>query len=392
MEALENRLNKISDIELFISFYHNGSTESVKYGNSTYFPVLREKNYLSEIIKRALNNYNNDELELPRLLKVIETINPDVIHIHGTEDNFGLIQKYVSQPVVISIQGIINPYYEKFFSGIPKADAKRNEPLRARLIMGTQAKAYLYFKSMAKRESEILNITNNIIGRTNWDRRVSSVMSKGKYYHGDELLREDFYNSIWNYDNLPKNEFKIITTTSNSIYKGIETIIKTAQILSNLKDLQFSWDIIGLSENDTVIKIIVSWLKVNLNEINIKLHGKLPPDKFIPLMMNSNVFCQVSHIENSPNSICEAMCLGMPVIATFAGGTESMLENNKEGILVQDGDPYSMAGAIVEMKNNFEVAKEMAINARKRALNRHDAEKIVNDLHKLYKEILSAKS
>lgn len=387
MVALENQLNVIPGIELFISFYYNKKTDPIKFGNSTFYPVLREKNYLTEIKRRVFSNMNSHEVEIPRLLKVIEQVNPDIIHIHGTEDNFGLIQKLVSIPVVVSIQGIINPYCEKFYSGIPKVDVKKNEPIKSILTFGTQANAYNYFKAMAKRETEILKNTKYVIGRTNWDRRVTSVMTDGKYYHGEELLREDFYQNAWNY-NLTE-EFKIITTTSNSLYKGLETIIRTAQILINIKDFQFSWDIIGLSEKDTVVKIIVSWLKVNLKDINIQLRGRLSPDKFIPKMLTSNVFCQVSHIENSPNSICEAMCLGMPIVATFAGGTDSMIENNKEGILVQDGDPFSMAGAIVEMKNDFERAKKMASEARKRALIRHDKERVVKELLGLYKSILS---
>jgi hypothetical protein len=33
------------------------------------------------------------------------------------------------------------------------------------------------------------------------------------------------------------------------------------------------------------------------------------------------------------------MIIGMPCIATFAGGTASMLKSDEEGILIQDGDP-----------------------------------------------------
>ncbi len=388
MEALENQLNRIPGVELFIAFYHKESSGSVKYGNTTYYPVLREKNYITDIKNRILNKFNQDGLELPRLLKVVEEVNPDIIHIHGTEDNFGLIQKYISIPVVISIQGIINPYFEKFYSGVAKTDAKLHEPFWSKISLGTQLRTYKWFQSMAKRETEILNISKHIIGRTNWDRRVTSVMSTGKYYHGEELLRDEFYSRQWSYEALENKEFKIITTTSNGLYKGFETIVKTAQILKQLKDFKFTWNIIGLSESDSVVKIIVSWLKVNLSEINIRLHGRLSPDNFIPIMLNSNVFCQVSHIENSPNSVCEAMCLGMPVVATFAGGTESMVENYKEGLLVQDGDPFSVAGALLDINNSVEKSKEMAQNARKRALIRHNKEKVVMDLTELYKFIL----
>jgi glycosyltransferase involved in cell wall biosynthesis len=388
MEALENKLNISQGIELYIAFYDTKLSDPVKYGNSEYYPVLRERNYLREIIKRIFDYSNDDNEELPRLLKVVEKVNPDIIHIHGTEDNFGLLQNYVSQPVVVSIQGIVNPLNEKFFSGIPREIAKRNETLISRVLLRTQNKSYAQFKSIAKRELDILNTSKNLIGRTNWDRRVTSVLSKNRnYYHIDELLRTEFYSKKWNSDNFSSKEIRIITVSSNNIYKGFETIVKAAQILSNLKDIKFSWQIIGLSKNDSIVKMTLSWLKINLDDVNINLLGKMPPDIFIPLMQESNIFCQTSHIENSSNSLCEAMYLGMPIVASFAGGTDSMLENNKEGILVQNGDPFAVAGAIVELKNNAERAIDMASNARKRAIKRHDPEKITTELIDLYKSL-----
>jgi glycosyltransferase involved in cell wall biosynthesis len=95
-----------------------------------------------------------------------------------------------------------------------------------------------------------------------------------------------------------------------------------------------------------------------------------------------------SHIENSPNNLCEAMILGMPCIATFVGGTGSLLNDGHEGILIQDGDPWSMAGAIVELKEEFDRAISMGEHARKRALIRHDKDRIASELQGIYSNIL----
>ena len=389
LASLESRLNKKPDIKLYISFYHNKSSLPFDYGNSTYFPILTEENFADKISKRIFGNFKVDELEIQRLLEVVKEVNPDIIHIHGTEANFGLIQKLVSQPVVISIQGIINPICEKFFSGIPRAVVKKYEPLKLKFSIHSQFFRYKRFLAMAKVEQDILSVSKHIIGRTDWDRRVTSVLSPNrKYYHNDELLRDTIYENKWNSDSYLSTEFKIITITGSPLFKGFETIIKTAFILQKLKEMKFVWNIVGLSEDDPGVKMIVSWLNVNLQDININFFGKIPPEKFISLMLNSNVYCQASHIENSPNSLCEAMYIGMPVVATFAGGTDSMLENNTEGILVQDGDPYSMAGAITELKNNPEKAKQMAHNARQRALLRHDPDKVVGELLTIYKDII----
>jgi glycosyltransferase involved in cell wall biosynthesis len=95
-----------------------------------------------------------------------------------------------------------------------------------------------------------------------------------------------------------------------------------------------------------------------------------------------------SHIENSPNNLCEAMILGMPCVATFAGGTASMLKDGAEGVLVQDGDPWVMAGAILELINDNNKAVLFGKNARERALVRHNKTTIVSELLASYDSII----
>jgi glycosyltransferase involved in cell wall biosynthesis len=95
-----------------------------------------------------------------------------------------------------------------------------------------------------------------------------------------------------------------------------------------------------------------------------------------------------SYIENSPNNLCEAMILGMPCVATFAGGTGSLLKDGEEGILIQDGDPYVLAGAILELKNYPEKAVEMSQKARASALKRHNVESVTEQYLNIYREII----
>lgn len=83
------------------------------------------------------------------------------------------------------------------------------------------------------------------------------------------------------------------------------------------------------------------------------------------------------------------MMLGMPSIATFVGGVGSLIKDGEEGILIQAGDPWAMAGAILELANNKEKAMELGKNARKKALERHDKEKIVAELISTYNQIIN---
>ena len=83
------------------------------------------------------------------------------------------------------------------------------------------------------------------------------------------------------------------------------------------------------------------------------------------------------------------MLLGMPVIATYAGGTPSILCDKNEGLLVQDGDHYALAGAIIELFRDKGLASLLGENARIKSLMRNDPEKIVQDVMNIYSTILS---
>ncbi|HOS17097.1 MAG TPA: glycosyl transferase family 1, partial [Bacteroidales bacterium] len=64
-----------------------------------------------------------------------------------------------------------------------------------------------------------------------------------------------------------------------------------------------------------------------------------------------------------------------------------ILKDKEEGILVQDGDPYAMVGAIYELINDIEKAIFYGKNARITALKRHNKKDIVNAIYTIYKSI-----
>lgn len=385
LNALQDELAQKKEIELNICFYWRENIQPFTENNVNYYPIYIPKK--KRFFKRFNSTYN-DKNEINSLLSIIDIVNPDIIHIHGTEYNFGLIQNHNKIKTVVSLQGILSPYYEKYFSGIPKTEALIYEKISSKIKFNSELNNIKRLKSSVIREKKILENSRNIIGRTDWDRRISKILSpQSCYYVGNEILRKSFYNNIWN-----KNEFNdaiyITTIMSGGLYKGLETIVKALEILKNNPNKKFYWNVIGQNENDDLAIIVKKWLKVSYQNINLQFLGKLKEEKLIEVLLKSDIYCQVSHIENSPNSVCEAMLLGMPIIASLAGGTDSILIHNEEGILIQDGDPYSLAGTILELSENFPKAKIFGENARKKALERHNSQKIGNEYLNIYKDIL----
>jgi len=383
VKSLEKNIQ--SRVELSVAFQFDKPAAPFKLGPTMYYPISRYRYGNLTKIKRRLLNTIETEYDTRLFLKVIEEVKPDLIHIHGTEAAYGLVQKYTDIPTVISIQGTITVYRYKFFSKVTWADVLRHSSLKNLIFSRTFIHVYRQFSKIAAREQEIYKHGKHFIGRTAWDRRVTKVLAPdAKYYHNDEILRSSFYNNEWTYKPSPK--LQLLTTIWGNVYKGLETLLDCAKLLDDL-DVNYEWTVAGIRPDEEVIKICSKGKKNTVSK-NITFLGMINETTLVDKQLHTHLFIATSHIENSPNSLCEALILGVPCIATNAGGTASLMDDNKEGVLIQDGDPYAMAGAILELKENYTAAIQFGANARKRALLRHDQVKITEDLLAIYADIL----
>lgn len=390
LTTLETALKSNDNIELHVSFYYYKKIESFVYKGVHYHPIY-DKRFESKF-RILIGNYKEyycgfKNHDIKKLKQIVDCVQPDLIHFHGTENDFGLLQKQIKIPSVISIQGVINSCYEKLYSGISRSIVSKYESFISKLTLQTLKMSDKRFSYNAKREIEILSLSKNIIGRTDFDRHTSlSISPNAKYFIGNEILRKEFYNNKWE-KNKFNNQFTIVTTISSGFYKGLEVILRTAINLKRI-NFKFKWILIGQTEKSRDAKVISKWLNQRFSDNNIEMLGYKTSNEIVQILKDADIYCQVSHIENSPNSVCEAMLIGIPIIASYAGGTSSILEHKKEGYLIQDGDSFSLAGTILELSKNFEIAKSYGENARFKAQYRHAPERVINEYISIYKQII----
>jgi len=392
IESLEAALSNTSGIELAVSFnVYDKDAKPFKINDTLYYPVnIKTPRSKFKKLKSYWTKSIESENNIPRYLGIIKEYKPDIIHVFGTEGAFGLVASKTDIPCVFHIQGNLTMCTQKWYSGITAFDTLRYSG-KWELLKGTGFyHNYFLSKKKALRERNIFKQCNYFMGRTDWDRRITSVLSPhSKYFHCDEMMRPDFFSHQWSTQRKNTN-YTIVTTIRNNIYKGLETILESKRILDEIDSAsKVIWKIAGIDDTDEISQILKRKYRLTFEENGIRLLGKLQKSDLINELMASDLFVHPSHIDNSPNSICEAMLLGMPVIATYAGGIPSIVENKKEGLLVQDGDPYSLSGAILEMIGNTTMANELGVNARKRARSRHNPDKIVHDLINIYSAIIS---
>jgi len=391
IESLEAELAKVTGIQLGIVFnWAESECQSFTVNNTNYFPVQAKiiKGKLKKIYQRWLHKIE-PENHLQEYLKIVCEFKPDIIHMFGTETDYGLIISKLDIPCVVHIQGNLIVYNHKWYSGLTKTDVIKYSN-KWTLLKGIGLfHDYIINNRAVKREYKILENCQYLMGRTDWDRRMSSVLSpKSKYFHCDEIMRRSFYLFQWK-PRSTQNNYEIVTTIRKNIYKGLETVYECKRILEKVfSEYKIIWKIAGISERDEISYLIERKYKGKFKNINIRLLGSLQEIELVNEMIESDLFVLPSHIENSPNSVCEAMLLGMPVIATYAGGTPSIIKDKKEGLLVQDGDPYALAGAIIELIKDREYANSLGSSARERAIQRHNPTKIVHELLAIYSSMI----
>ncbi len=104
----------------------------------------------------------------------------------------------------------------------------------------------------------------------------------------------------------------------------------------------------------------------------------------------SDAFLTLSESEGSPNSVLEAMSLGLPVVATAAGGTAEAITNGVDGLLVPVGAVDDAAAALRALVSDPQRRRTLGSEARNRVASEFSTPKMVDRYVDLYREIASS--
>lgn len=82
----------------------------------------------------------------------------------------------------------------------------------------------------------------------------------------------------------------------------------------------------------------------------------------------------------------EAMCAGMPVIATYESGLP--IENNYNGLVIPSKHPEAIANAILELASNSKLREKLGTNAADLIHTNFTWDKYAEGVLKCYNQVL----
>ncbi len=381
-----NELVKYKEINLFVATTSKRVREiEVIHGKSITYYVFP--------FGKGNEKYNK---EYEYYLKEIKSlVNPDIVHIHGTEYSQGLayVNACGNENVIVSIQGMKSAY-KYYYYGLSWHDVIKSITIRD-IFKGTIFKGKRKFQKTSILEQNLLKRVNHVIGRTSWDNaNVWAINPDVRYHFGNETLREEFYDGMmWDFAKCKKHS--IFVSQASYPIKGFHQLLKAMPlVLRHFPDASVrvaGFDLTRKNEKFGFLKItgygrIISRLiKKNHLTGKIVFTGDLDASQMKQEYLNCNVFVCPSTIENSPNSLGEAQLLGVPCVAAYVGGIPDMM-NGDEINMYRFEEISMLAKRICELFRNPNGGNMVDV-----AKKRHDPTMNATQLINIYNEVNNIK-
>ena len=377
LTGLWNCLNNESiELAICVPIRNKGRMRDGEYKNYKYYSFL---------IIGGETETNIDE-QITRFEEVLDSFNPDVIHIWGTEyeHSYSMTRaaenKDISNKIVVNIQGLLTYYAEVYEYGMP-SDIVNRVINNLTIHQGKE-----HFIHNSEYEKYVLKNVRNVIGRTYWDKACTTAINEHfNYYYCGEILRNKFYESNkWNYGNCEKHS--IFVSQASYPIKGFHLVIsELGKLKLKYKDLVIRISGINLLDYLTPYSEYVSELleKYELSDV-VEFIGVQSEEEMVKNYLKANVVLSPSIIENSSNSVCEAMLIGVPVVSSFVGGMASIIDHGISGYMYPLSEPNLMSYYIDEIFKDKNLASQISVNAIEKAEVLNDRKKVLSDMLNIY--------
>ncbi len=348
LNSMADELTSNNEITLLNAVPVNRAFEVEKKDNLIQLPLPQ--------IKRS-NATTLSGKEQKIIAEIIEDFKPDIIHVWGLENGWGLLKKYVDIPVLIEVQGVKSEISKYMYGMLSRSERLRSISFKEVVRVRTLFFRKKIMRSCEEKDNEIVRINKYFGTPTEWMKgNVIMRNSEAVCYRSQLLVRKEFkVAKKWS---SPSNDSVVLTSGSNSEpFKGIHIAIKAIAILKkHIPNVQLR--IIGGSYQNKGIRTTGYYLylkhlvKVLNLEGNVVFLGALNASEIVDQMYKSNIFVVPSFIESASLTLLEAMEMEIPIITTYTGGIPTLGGNSVTYYGI--GDYYMLSYLLLKKLTNKE--------------------------------------
>ncbi len=388
--AMESLLEADGDVKLTIL-----TTTKIK---ETRRKTEGRVEYVCLNLGRCSRGKSTSKEKLDVWVSEIKKINPDLIHIWGTEYSIGydLAKEIKNIPIVYRIQGAINSI-SKYPNGHLSVRKMKQE---LSFFDGLKANKYdkdsRFMEKQAELELRMIEKSAAIFSDNEWAlMQYQMKMPKLPVYFDKLPIRSVFFEKSWSLqDAKPHSLFCLAGRTA---YKGLHQAIEAVNLLKEEYPdilLQIPGSIASRNPRWLFEPTYITYLKKLIQkyglENNVKFLGALSSEQMAEYMTKSHVFIMPSVIENESATLREAMTLGMPVVSAFAGDIYETIVHKQNGLLYRYEEYELLAYHIKTLFLDSDFAVSLGQNASRFIRQEYENQNYGKTLVGIYHKVLES--
>ena len=197
------------------------------------------------------------------------------------------------------------------------------------------------------------------------------------------IKKEKYNKTSINLDEFEIESYKKIAYIGRlSKEKGVDLLIEAMPII--LKNIQnICLIIVGEGPLEGELKNKVKELNIEKKVFFLGYQSEIQS-----IIQQIDLIVLPSYTEGLPLTPIEAFANGKPVVATAAGGTIEIIENNVNGFLVPIGDVKTLTKKIQEIMQNDKLYDSMCIEAKRSYKNKYDFDVFKDKVLDFYKKVV----
>lgn len=166
----------------------------------------------------------------------------------------------------------------------------------------------------------------------------------------------------------PAGDCRLLFAGRLTTQKGLDVLLRSlGRVARENAGLPWSLDVAGDGPRRAEFESLASSEGI---AHRVRFHGFLPRERVRELYAEADVFAFPSRFEGMPNVVLEAMASGLPIIGTRIAGTEELVEEGVNGVLLPVDDLDACAGACLRFVANLEERLRMGEASRRLVLEK----------------------
>ncbi len=341
-----------------------------------------------------VNRLPNESL-IADIQGIVNEIDPDIIHVWGTELPWGLLtaRGYLRGNILLEIQGLKFTVADHFYSGLTTLELLStlniNEFIKPSASLPGLKRS---FRKWGFNEKEMILGHKMISTQSEWVRaNVKAINPDARLFKTSMMLRSEFRETPrWCKEEcIP---FRIFSITSSFVsYKGFHVLLRAAAILRRQYPMlkvvlagSISYRLRADGYTKFLRKLVI---ELGLQE-SVDWIGPLKANEIVDQFKMANVVIIPSFVESYCLSLDEALTVGVPVVASYAGAMPELASNDSSALFFPPGDSVLCAEKVSRVFSEKDLAEYLSVTAYKER-RKATPDSIIKNQIMIYSECLN---